>query len=546
MEYEYEKEEFKRQTENMGVARKVKRGVCWYPASPGRSYYNSLNQLVIEITHTENLDIEHNFEFGRPVCFFRQSADGKITYFNFTATVSYADEARMVVIMPGAGAIMDIQSADNLGVQLYFDETSYRTMFEALEDVLRAKGNRLAELRDILLGTVKTGFRELYPVRFPWLNSTQESAVNKVLCARDVAIVHGPPGTGKTTTLVEAIYETLHREPQVLVCAQSNMAVDWISEKLVDRGVNVLRIGNPTRVNDKMLSFTYERRFENHPLYPELWSIRKELRLLGGKSRRGSYDEREGIRNRMSRLRDRATTLEIQINSELFDSAHVIASTLVSSNHRLLNGRRFGTLFIDEAAQALEAACWIAIRKADRVVLAGDHCQLPPTIKCYEAARGGLERTLMEKSRSRQAVCRIFIESTISHARRHHALFLGLVLRRRAGSCSRNTSPGNIGLGYSRYMARHIRNGFQGRVCRGDIRTHQQRGSPPVTARTGSVHPTDRRKPDSRRTYRLRTHLTLQGTSAILAGKNKRQRFATSLPQSDNSQYRRRISGTGT
>ena len=397
MEYEYEKEEFKRQTENMGVARKVKRGLCWYPATPGRSYYNSLNQLVIEITHTENTDIEHNFEFGRPVCFFRQSADGKITYMNFTATVSYADETRMVAIMPGAGAVMEVQETDNLGVQLYFDETSYRTMFEALEDTLLSKGNRLAELRDILLGTSKAGFRELYPVRFPWLNSTQETAVNKVLCARDVAIVHGPPGTGKTTTLVEAIYETLHREPQVLVCAQSNTAVDWISEKLVDRGVNVLRIGNPTRVNDKMLSFTYERRFENHPLYPELWSIRKNLRELGSRARRGSYDEREGVRSRMSRLRDRATALEIQINAELFDGAHVIASTLVSSNHRLLNGRRFGTLFIDEAAQALEAACWIAIRKADRVVLAGDHCQLPPTIKCYEAARGGLERTLMEK-----------------------------------------------------------------------------------------------------------------------------------------------------
>ena len=397
MEYEYEKEEFKRQTENMGVARKVKRGLCWYPATPGRSYYNSLNQLVIEITHTENTDIEHNFEFGRPVCFFRQSADGKITYMNFTATVSYADEIRMVAIMPGAGAVMEVQETDNLGVQLYFDETSYRTMFEALEDTLRSKGNRLAELRDILLGTSKAGFRELYPVRFPWLNSTQETAVNKVLCARDVAIVHGPPGTGKTTTLVEAIYETLHREPQVLVCAQSNTAVDWISEKLVDRGVNVLRIGNPTRVNDKMLSFTYERRFENHPLYPELWSIRKNLRELGSRARRGSYDEREGVRSRMSRLRDRATALEIQINAELFDGAHVIASTLVSSNHRLLNGRRFGTLFIDEAAQALEAACWIAIRKADRVILAGDHCQLPPTIKCMEAARSGLDRTLMEK-----------------------------------------------------------------------------------------------------------------------------------------------------
>ena len=382
MEYEHEKEEFKRQTETMGVARKVKRGLCWYPASPGRSYYNSLNQLVIDITRTENKEIEHSFEFGRPVCFFRQSFDGKVNYMNFIATVSYADDERMVVVLPSAGALLELQTEEVLGVQLYFDETSYRAMFEALEDTIRAKGNRLAELRDTLLGTQKPGFRELYPVRFPWLNSTQETAVNKVLCTRDVAIVHGPPGTGKTTTLVEAIYETLHREPQVLVCAQSNTAVDWICEKLVDRGVPVLRIGNPTRVNDKMLSFTYERRFENHPAYPELWGIRKSIREMG---------------SRMSRLRDRATELEILINADLFDSARVIASTLVSSNHRLLNGRRFPTLFIDEAAQALEAACWIAIRKADRVILAGDHCQLPPTIKCIEAARGGLDHTLMEK-----------------------------------------------------------------------------------------------------------------------------------------------------
>lgn len=397
MEYEYEKEEFQRQTETMGVARKVKRGLCWYPAYPGKSYYNSLNQLVIEILRNEDKEIEHAFEFGRPVCFFRQSFDGKVTYMNFTAAVSYADEERMVVVLPGASALADIQAEEQLGVQLYFDETSYRAMFDALEEVLAAKGNRLAELREILLGTAKPGFRELHPVRFPWLNSTQETAVNKVLCARDVAIVHGPPGTGKTTTLVEAIYETLHREPQVLVCAQSNTAADWISEKLVDRGVPVLRIGNPSRVNDKMLSFTYERRFENHPAYPELWGIRKSIRELNGQLRRKNYSERESLRNRMSRLRDRATELEILINADLFDGARVIASTLVSSSHRLLNGRRFPTLFIDEAAQALEAACWIAIRKADRVVLAGDHCQLPPTIKCIEAIRGGLDHTLMEK-----------------------------------------------------------------------------------------------------------------------------------------------------
>ena len=405
MEYEYEKEEFKRQTETMGVGRKVKRGLCWFPASAGRSYYNSLNQLVVEVTRSEETDIEHHFEYGRPVCFFQQAADGALRYYPFTATVSYADEARMVVVMPGGDAVVQVQQAERLGVQLYFDETSYRTMFEALADTLRAKGNRLAELKELLLGTAKVGFRELYPIRFPWLNTTQEQAVNRVLCARDVAIVHGPPGTGKTTTLVEAIYETLHREPQVLVCAQSNMAVDWISEKLVDRGVNVLRIGNPVRVNDKMLSFTYERRFESHPLYTELWSLRKELRQLGSQSRRGSYSERESLRNRMSRLRDRATALEVTINADLLEGAHVIASTLISSNHRLLNGRRFGTLFIDEAAQALEAACWVAIRKADRVILAGDHCQLPPTIQCYEAARGGLDRTLMEQIVVRKPAC---------------------------------------------------------------------------------------------------------------------------------------------
>lgn len=396
MEYEYEKEEFRRQTETMGVARKVKRGLCWFPVTVGRSYYNSLNQLVLEVTRTEDTDIEHAFEYGRPVCFFRQSANGSLHYYNFQAVVSYADESRMVVVMPGAGAVLELQAAECLGVQLYFDETSYRTMFEALDDVLRAKGNRLAGLRDTLLGTLKPGSRQLYPVRFPWLNPAQESAVNRVLCAREVAIVHGPPGTGKTTTLVEAIYETLHREPQVLVCAQSNTAVDWISEKLVDRGLSVLRIGNPTRVNDKMLSFTYERRFEDHPLYSELWGIRKELRNLRRQGRRGSFSEREALRSRMSRLRDRATALEVQINADLLDGAHVIASTLVSSNHRLLSGHRFGTLFIDEAAQALEAACWIAIRKADRVVLAGDHQQLPPTVKCYEALKGGLGCTLME------------------------------------------------------------------------------------------------------------------------------------------------------
>ena len=394
MEYEYEKETFRQQTETMGIGRKIKRGMCWYPLLVRRSYYNSLNQLVVEVERREDKEIEHVFEFGRPVCFFTQDASERLHYFNFVATVNYVDEDRMVVVLPGASALMDIQHADRLGVQLYFDETTYRLMFEALGQVIKAKNNRLAELRDIFHGTQKTSTFTFAPTRFPWLNATQEEAVNKVLHAKDVAIVHGPPGTGKTTTLVEAIYETLHRENQVLVCAQSNMAVDWISEKLVDRGVPVLRIGNPTRVNDKMLSFTYERRFESHPDYPQLWSIRKAIRDLHGQNRKGA--NRENIRQKINSLKDRATELEIRINADLFSEARVIACTLTSSANRVLMGMKFGTLFIDEAAQALEAACWIAIRKADRVVLAGDHQQLPPTIKCIEAMRGGLDKTLMQ------------------------------------------------------------------------------------------------------------------------------------------------------
>ena len=394
MEYEYEKEQFRQQTEAMGIGRKIKRGVCWYPLNVGRSYYNALNQLAVEVERREDKDIEHAFEYGRPVCFFTQDASGKLTYLNFVATVSYVDEDRMVAVLPNADALLAIQSKEVLGVQLYFDETSYRLMFEALRKVISAKNSRLAELRDIFHGNLPLSWFSFQPLRFPWLNRTQEEAVNKVLHAKDVAVVHGPPGTGKTTTLVEAVYETLHRENQVLVCAQSNMAVDWISEKLVDRGVSVLRVGNPTRVNDKMLSFTYERRFESHPDYPQLWSIRKAIRELYARIRKAS--DRESVRTKINSLKDRAAELEIRISESLFAEARVIACTLAGSANRVLMGQKYGTVFIDEAAQALEPACWIAIRKADRVILAGDHCQLPPTVKCVQALRQGLGDTLMQ------------------------------------------------------------------------------------------------------------------------------------------------------
>ena len=428
LEYYTEKEAFRKLTEQMGMQRKVKRGDAWFPLRVGKSFYNSLKQTAIEVFRTSDQDIEHNFEFGRPGMFFMVKKMGKnenqgstalqqsenanqkvqssnlkvqsnqkiqsIKYFSFTGTVSYVDGDRMVITVPDSAPLLDLQqSTEPIGVQLSFDETSYKLMFEALDRVMKAKNNRLAYLRDLFYSHQKAGRFSFEPMKFPWLNPTQERAVNEVLWAKDVAIVHGPPGTGKTTTLVEAINETLMRETQVLVCAQSNMAVDWISEKLVDRGVNVLRIGNPTRVNDKMLGFTYERRFESHADYPQLWAIRKAIRELRKNRKKGS----ENYHQKMERLKSRAAEIEIRINSELFGEARVIACTLVGSAHRLLEGMKFGTLFIDEAAQALEAACWIPMRRASRVILAGDHCQLPPTVKSIAALRAGLGKTLMER-----------------------------------------------------------------------------------------------------------------------------------------------------
>lgn len=425
LEYYTEKEAFRKLTEQMGLQRKVKRGDAWFPLQVGKSFYNSLNQTAIEVFRTSDQDIEHNFEFGRPVMFFMVKKMGKnenqgntalqqpenasdtnhkvqnsnlkvqsIKYFSFTGTVSYVDSDRMVVTVPDSAPLLELQqSTDPIGVQLSFDETSYKLMFEALDRVMKAKNNRLAYLRDLFYSHQKAGRFSFEPMKFPWLNPTQERAVNEVLWAKDVAIVHGPPGTGKTTTLVEAINETLMRESQVLVCAQSNMAVDWISEKLVDRGINVLRIGNPTRVNDKMLGFTYERRFESHADYPQLWAIRKAIRELRKNRKKGS----ENYHQKMDRLKSRAAEIELRINAELFGEARVIACTLVGSAHHLLEGMKFGTLFIDEAAQALEAACWIPMKRASRVILAGDHCQLPPTVKSIAALRAGLGKTLMER-----------------------------------------------------------------------------------------------------------------------------------------------------
>lgn len=404
-EQEYERAEFRKEIETQGVLRRVKRGNCWAPIRFGRSYYNSLDRLVVEVFNeaydAEN-PIEHNFEYGKNVCFFSQSVSkaggqpGDLKFLDIVCTVSYAEDDHMVVSLPNDGALSRLLSLERPGVALHFDETTYRLMTQALNRVEKAKGTRLAELRDIFHAGQPLSWASWPNVepQYPWLNASQQEAVRGVLRAKDVLIVHGPPGTGKTTTLVEAIDEVLRREAQVMVCAQSNTAVDWISKQLMDRGIEVLRVGNPTRVTDEMLACTYERRFEAHPDYPQLWQIRRDIRQLYSQPRKGRSEK---FHQAISRLRDRAGELEYRIRTALFDHCRVVACTLAGAASQTLEGYHCHTLFIDEAAQALEAACWIAIPHADRVVFAGDYCQLPPTIKNPECLHAGLGKTLMER-----------------------------------------------------------------------------------------------------------------------------------------------------
>ncbi len=306
MEYEEEKRAFSEVADRIGVLRLTERGDAWYPVTPVRTFHNSLNKRVVELTREADSATDHNFEYGKPVMFFMASESGARTRMLFNGTVSYVDGDRMVIEIPENATIPTGSESEKPGIMLSFDETSYRVMFDALERTAAAKG-RLGELRDLIYSRREARELQFAPLRFPYLNPDQEKGVNKVLAAKDVAIVHGPPGTGKTTTLVEAVYETLRRESQVLVCAQSNSAVDLICERLSDRGVNVLRIGNPTRVNDKMLSSTYERRFEAHPEYPTLWSIRKAIREMRSAKKRSDAWHRK-----MDALKSNATDIEFR------------------------------------------------------------------------------------------------------------------------------------------------------------------------------------------------------------------------------------------
>jgi len=405
--------QFRLKNAKASIRERQRRGLTWYPVVVNKEMIGFGGNLVLEIERPAGQLGLHLFQVGKNAALFGNLLGGSTFDRPTLHGVITGVRRNKLLLATTKEDLPDwVLDGGKLGIELTFDEVSYREMDNALGEVMRARGDRLAELRDTLLGARQARFREskVYDLFYPSpLNESQLASVRHVMAAQDVAIIHGPPGTGKTTTLVQAILETTRRERRVLVCAPSNTAVDLLTEKLAKRGINVVRLGNPSRVSDLLLEHTLDAQVMAHPSHGKLRSLRQtadQYRETANEYVRDfGFEERQQRRELKEQARafaKAADDLERVITGEVLESVQVITCTLVGASNRNIRHLSFDTVFIDEAAQALEPGCWIPIVRGARVVLAGDHHQLPPTVKSEKAAHDGLRETLFEKCIKRQ------------------------------------------------------------------------------------------------------------------------------------------------
>ncbi|MEP0987442.1 AAA domain-containing protein [Ekhidna sp.] len=385
---------------NTEIKERVKNGVTWYPIRIEKDFISTGERITLEISRSSEKEQKHAFQVGGVVSIFSGTEEKDKT---LSGVVSYLRDSNMRIVL-NQSYLPEWVNEDKLGVNLLFDDGTYREMNRSLHQVLNATNDRLAELRDILYGLKSASFTKGHSYDLPSLNEVQNQAFDRIVHANDVAFVHGPPGTGKTTTLIKCIKETIRQEKQVLVCAPSNAAVDLLVERLIDEELNVLRLGHPARLTPDVVENSLDVRISKHPDFQRLKEMRRqseEYRAMAGKYKRNFGREEKKQRDLLYKeartLKNESRHLENYISDNLVDKAEVIACTLTGSSHSLIQDRIFKTVFIDESSQALEAAAWIPIIRSQRVIMSGDHFQLPPTIKSLKAAKDGLEHTLFAR-----------------------------------------------------------------------------------------------------------------------------------------------------
>ncbi len=415
LEKEEDLKQYKLKMANTSISERRKEGICWYPVNIERTKYSSGERLLVIIKRPENHKESHIFQSGKLVSIFSNAGNNSEIKNTVSGVINTVKKQEMVITL-NSDAEPDWLHDGNVGVQLLFDENAYFEMMRALNIVINTEDDKLEQLKATLVGSEEPSFLEEEAVVIPTLNSSQNEAVNSVLNAEQLAILHGPPGTGKTTTLVEAITQTLKKEPQVMVCAPSNAAVDLLVEKLTQKNIKVVRVGHPARITDEILDLCLDAKIANHNSYKDLRAVKKqadEYRRQAQKYKRNfgpeEREQRKLLLKESSRLKDEADHLEHYIINDVLSSAQVIACTLVGASNYQIRDKKYSTVFIDEAGQGLEPATWIPITKADKIVFAGDHFQLPPTIKSIKAAKEGLSETLFEKVIKRNS-CKVLLK----------------------------------------------------------------------------------------------------------------------------------------
>ncbi|MGM9475611.1 AAA domain-containing protein [Pedobacter sp. GSP4] len=406
IEREEDLQSYLKVTANTSAADRRALGLTWYPIAIRNTEIGRGDYLTVELERTTHQDFSHQFRFGSSVVLF-SNHDAKED--RIEGIITHQSGTRMKISFR-VDELPDWTRDGKLGVDLLFDNNSYDEMQNALKQATHLAENESEnKLIRILTKGEKPSFGGEEKFIIPnTLNGSQQLAVNKIVAADHLAIVHGPPGTGKTTTLVHAIQALAkHSNQKILVVAPSNTAVDLLTEKLSAAGLNVIRVGNPARVSERLQAATLDHQMAGHPEMKTIKALKKqasEYKNMAHKYKRSfgkaEREQRKALFDEAHKIGKEVEKTEQYIMDNLFTKAQIITATLVGANHYTVKSLKYNTIVIDEAGQALEPACWIPILKAQKVILAGDHFQLSPTIKSNEAAKNGLSNTLLEKTAS--------------------------------------------------------------------------------------------------------------------------------------------------